>query len=150
MHDSAPRGYANIFYLLGNFINSDTPPASLQFALQIHSVLINKRNGTMANCICLVQEGQIPQTTLEQLGDGIRDIVVSNSLGDDVNIAWIVIPKGKGWTAGKPSTSSVLTIAGPDIPQDHRVQALSSLCDMWSQTTGCHINEIVASVIPAE
>lgn len=103
----------------------------------------------MSNCICLVQEGQISDACQTALKAGIKDIVVSNELGSDVNIAWIVVPKGQGWTAGKPSTSSVVTLMAPPIEQSHREQILTTMCDLWTNQTGCHINEIIASVVPA-
>ena len=102
----------------------------------------------MSNCICLVQEGQIADEVKDQLLAGIRGIVLSNDLGEDANIAWIVIPEGQGWTAGQPSTSSVVSMTAPPIEQSHRERVLTQLCDFWTETTGCNINEIVATVMP--
>ena len=104
----------------------------------------------MSNCICLVQEGQIANDIRDRLSAGIKDIVVSNDLGEDVSIAWVVIPRGQGWTAGKPSTSSVVTLTSPPIEQTHRENVLTKLCDFWTATTGCHINEIIATLMPTE
>jgi len=103
----------------------------------------------MAKCMCMVQEGQIPDPVLETLGEKLNDIVVSHKLGAAAEIAWIVIPRGRGWTAGEPSTSSVVTVAAPPIEQSHRETILTEICDMWCKATGCHINQIVATVMPA-
>lgn len=103
----------------------------------------------MVNCICLTQEGLAPDQHSQQLKDGLKQIVITNKLGDDVNIAWITVPPGEGWTDGKPSTSTVLSMEAPPIDQAHRVDVLTQICDLWIKTTGCHVNEIVASVVPA-
>ncbi|BFM15651.1 hypothetical protein R50073_18340 [Maricurvus nonylphenolicus] len=102
----------------------------------------------MTYCICYIQEGQIPRDVVEQLEEGIKNIVVSNSLGSDIAFTWIVVPEGHGWTAGEPSTSSVVSLVAPPIIQSRRVEILHALCSLWMERTGCHINEVLASVMP--
>ncbi|MCE2030174.1 hypothetical protein [Sessilibacter corallicola] len=102
----------------------------------------------MTYCICLIQENQIPDSSLGKLEVGIREIVSKNQLNNLSDLKWIVIPEGQGWTAAKPSTSSVVTLYTPSIEQSVRVDVLNSICDLWTKTTSCHINEIIASVVP--
>jgi len=103
----------------------------------------------MIKCISFLQEGQIPEHVVERLGQGIRDIVAANDLGEDVEINWIIVPQGQGWTAGAPSTSSVVTLTTPPIEQSRRVEILHALCDLWTKHTGCQVDEVLATVIPA-
>ncbi|BFM17003.1 hypothetical protein R50073_31860 [Maricurvus nonylphenolicus] len=103
----------------------------------------------MTFCICLLQEGQIPEDTVKQLGEGLEDIVVRNGLGEKLDISWVKIPKGEGWTAGQLSTSSIVTLMAPPIEQDLRVDVLNAICNLWTDKTDCHINEIIATVMPA-
>lgn len=104
----------------------------------------------MTNCLCLLQEGQIPEDVVSVLADGITQVVRKHQLGSEVNFSWVTIPKGQGWTAGELSTSSVVTLMAPAIEQSVRVQVLEEVCGLWTDKTGCHINEIIASVIPVE
>jgi len=103
----------------------------------------------MIKCISFLQEGQIPEHVVELLDRGIRDIVAANDLGKDVEINWIVVPHGQGWTAGAPSTSSVITLTTPPIEQSQRVEILHALCNLWTENTGCRADEVLATVIPA-
>ena len=102
----------------------------------------------MINCVCFLQEGQIPDRAVKRLAQGIQDIVTEHQLGTEVNVAWINVPKGQGWTAGAPSTSSVVTLTKPPIKQQTRVNVLHDLCELWSETTGCEIDEVLATVMP--
>ncbi len=103
----------------------------------------------MIRCVCFLQEGQIPQPVVDKLGAGIHHIVTEYGLGNGVDINWIIVPKGQGWTAGKPSTSSVITLTTPPIEQPQRIEILNALCDLWTDNTGCQLNEVVATVMPA-
>ncbi|NIB43533.1 hypothetical protein HBA55_28250 [Pseudomaricurvus alkylphenolicus] len=104
----------------------------------------------MTYCICLLQEGQIPEHQVADLGNGIHDIAAKHSLGTEPNISWIIVPKGQGWTAGQPSTSSVVTMMTSSMEQSQRVKILNDICNLWTERTGCHINEIIATVMPVE
>ncbi|MEM1153233.1 MAG: hypothetical protein AAGI44_03775 [Pseudomonadota bacterium] len=102
----------------------------------------------MTTCTCFIQEGLIPGSTEQRLAGGIREIVKRNSIDEDVQMTWITIPEGYGWTAGKPSTSSVVSLMTRDLKQSLRIQVMRSLCDLWIEHTRCDINEIIVSVLP--
>ena len=103
----------------------------------------------MTYCICLIQENQISESSQKTLEAGIAKIVASHNLVELGDFKWIVVPEGQGWTDAKPSTSSVVTIYTPAIEQPVRVEVLNAICDLWTETTNCHINEIIASVVPS-
>lgn len=102
----------------------------------------------MSYCVCLIQENQIPDEHIKVLESGIHNIIADYNMDTLADIKWIVIPEGDGWTAAAPSTSSVVTLYAAPISQETRIDVLNALCDLWTDTTQCSINEIIASVIP--
>ncbi|MEL6949998.1 MAG: hypothetical protein AAGM16_07710 [Pseudomonadota bacterium] len=102
----------------------------------------------MVQCVCFLQEGQIPDDVVGRLRAGITDLVRSAQLADAVEFAVIVVPEGQGWTAGAPSTTSVVSVTAPPIPQERRVPLLHALCDLWMSHTGCKAEEILATIMP--
>ena len=54
--------------------------------------------------------------------------------------------RGFGWTAGEPSTSSVVIRSVPvGLPLDQRESFMRRVCALWEEVTGCSTNEIVVS-----
>ena len=102
----------------------------------------------MAEYACIIQEGQEADGRREALAEGLRQIGL-RAFGDDptqTEISWVVMPEGFAWTAGEPSTSSLVIRSVPvGFPDDEREAYLRSVCDFWAKETGCSINEIVAT-----
>ncbi len=99
----------------------------------------------MTVCGCMIQEGQIPEAQLEQLEAGLSDIA-SRFFGNPAEVAWTTVAAGDGWTSGKPSSSSLVVMyVPPGLDQEVRTELLTSICDLWTNTTGCSIGEIVAT-----
>ena len=102
----------------------------------------------MPDYACIIQEGQAPQQRKDVLEQGLRRIG-QDAFGDDpaaTEIAWIVVEKGFGWTAGEPSTSSIVVRSVPvGLPLDRREAFMRKVCDLWEHETGCSINEIVVT-----
>ena len=103
----------------------------------------------MVQCVCFLQEGQIPDVVVDALRAGIADLVRAERLAADVDFAVIVVPEGQGWTAGAPSTTSVVSVTAPPMPQERRVTLLHALCDLWMSKTGCNSEEILATIMPS-
>ncbi len=101
----------------------------------------------MTFCYCLIQEGQLSPEDVSRLEKGL-DNVVEKHLHSDVNQSWHVIPKGNGWKAGEPSTTSLVLIATPDIEQDARADLLRAICDLWTEVTRCSVDEVMISAPP--
>ena len=97
---------------------------------------------------CIIQEGQAADQRVEALEAGLRRIG-AEFFGDDpadVGIRWTRLAKGWAWTAGEPSTSSIVVRSVPaGYDNVERERLLSALCDLWVETTGCSVNEIVAT-----
>ncbi len=104
----------------------------------------------MAHFACMIQEGQEADRKREALAARLRSLAheTFGEAADAVEIKWIPIAKGYAWTAGEPSTSSIVVRSVPvGYPDDEREKLLRAICDLWVETTGCSIEEIVATAI---
>jgi hypothetical protein len=101
----------------------------------------------MMFCYCLIQEGRLSPEHVRRLEKGVENIVEKH-LASDVRQSWHVIPKGNGWKAGEPSTASLVLITTPDVEQDARVDLLHAICDLWTEVTGCTVDDIMISAPP--
>jgi hypothetical protein len=104
----------------------------------------------LAQYVCMIQEGQEPDRRREALANGLRNLA-HRTFGEDadaVEIRWVSIAKGYAWTAGEPSTTSIVVRSVPvGYPNVEREQLLRSICELWVDTTGCSIDEIVATAL---
>lgn len=102
----------------------------------------------MPDYACIVQEGQTADRSRRVLADGLRRIG-QEAFGDDpaaTGISWIVVKRGFGWTAGEPSTSSIIIRSVPvGLPLERREAFMHEVCDLWKTETGCSIDEIVVT-----
>lgn len=100
----------------------------------------------MIPCRCLVQAGQTPDHRQSALRSRLSDFS-TRAFGDTADISWVPIVAGSGFTAGKPSTSSLVAFTAPAaMEQGKRAALLSEICDLWMAETGCSLNEIVAVI----
>jgi hypothetical protein len=97
---------------------------------------------------CIIQEGQSADQRREALATGLRRIG-QEAFGDDpsaTEINWIAIKKGFAWTAGEPSTASIIVRSVPvGLPLAEREAFMRKVCDLWAEVTGCSIKEIVVT-----
>ena len=100
----------------------------------------------MNNYVCITQEGQSAEPHREALAEGLKKIG-TECFGDDAGateIEWIPVRKGFGFTAGKPSTATVVERSVPvGLPQDQRTAFMEKVSDLWMEVTGCTVNEII-------
>ena len=60
----------------------------------------------------------------------------------------MIVDEGFGFTAGMPSTTTLVVRSVPEgFPDDQRTQLMTRVCDLWQDVTGCTTNEIVVTVI---
>ena len=99
---------------------------------------------------CFYQAGQISEEQRSRLAEHLTRLA-NEATGEAVEAApvdWVEIAEGFGFTAGKPSQSSVVISAVPDdTDQDIRVDLMRGICDAWSLETGCSVNDIVATAV---
>ena len=101
----------------------------------------------MMICYCLLQEGQLSQENVSRLEKDIEN-VVEEHLASAVKQSWVVIPKGNGFIGGEPSTSSLVLLTTPDIEQAARVDLLGAMRDLWTEVTGCSVDEVMINAPP--
>lgn len=96
---------------------------------------------------CLVQaEGAVAQHQSE-LEQALRNNHAAQLDGAEVDFSWRLVEAGLMFTAGAPSSSSVVacTINGPTTLMQ-RETYMRSICDFWTDITGCTDHEIVVSI----
>jgi len=102
----------------------------------------------MPDTICIVQEGQAADQRREALTAGLVRIG-QESFGEgtaDADVAFRVVKKDFGWTAGEPSTSSlVIRSVPPGLPLPEREAFMRKVCALFEELTGCSQDEIVVT-----
>ncbi|MEO0441546.1 MAG: hypothetical protein AAF067_11825 [Pseudomonadota bacterium] len=100
----------------------------------------------MTTCNCIVQARQISGETQAALRTRL-DQFAQAKFGSSAEIGWVEIAPGSGYTATKPSTSSIVSLAADQpVEQSERIAMLEELCDIWSTETGCSLDEIVGVI----
>ena len=100
----------------------------------------------MIMCNCVVQAGQISAESEAVLRANLNDFA-ERSFGAPAEINWIAIPERSGFTAGNPSTSSVISMrANAPVAGVDREPLLRELCAIWTDETGCSLDEIVGVI----
>ena len=97
---------------------------------------------------CIIQEGQAADQRIEALEAGLRRIgrEFFPDDPDDAGVRWTRQAEGWAWTAGKPSTSSIVVRSVPvGFDNAEREKLLRAMLDLWVETTGCSVNEVVVT-----
>ena len=104
----------------------------------------------MIKSTCLVQAGQISAENEAALRAGL-DAFTQARFGAPVEISWTAIPQGSGFTARKPSTTSVVALrAVAPLEQPQREALLKELCDLWLRELKCSPDEVVGVISDPE
>ncbi len=101
----------------------------------------------MITCNCIVQAGQVSAEAETALRSRINDFA-QRHFGEAAEIGWLAVPERSGFTAGKPSTSAVISMRpNKEVSQEDRADMLHELCSIWTEETKTTLHEIVG-VIP--
>lgn len=100
----------------------------------------------MIQCACIVQEGRVTPEMRRRL-EGELSAIADRHFTEELGVGWFDVAKGNGWTAGEPSKSSVVVMSAPAVSRETRTEILSAICGAWAQETGCHVNDVVATVL---
>lgn len=99
----------------------------------------------MKRFIVTNQQEHQPTKHKETLASGLKDIA-ERMFGDDpadLGVAWNVVPKGFGFTAGALSSSTVVLCGMPDNTEHgRRVEFMKRINDLWVRTTGIDPNKL--------
>jgi len=102
----------------------------------------------MADYACIVQAGQISDATRAELVLGLERIAAEMLDAPSSSIGWVFIARGFGFSAGEPSTTSLVVRSVPiGFPDDRRQRLLTRISDFWQQATGCTANEVVVTAL---
>ena len=95
---------------------------------------------------CIVQAGQVSADEEVTLRREL-ETMSQRTFDDTAHINWITVPENSGFTAGKPSTSVLVSLqSSTPLEQSDRTAMLSELCGICMNVTGRSTNEVVASV----
>ncbi len=104
----------------------------------------------MAHYACIVQAGQTAEREQARLSEGLKQLA-REAFGDApelVEIRWISVPEGFGFTAGQPSTSSLVIRSVPvGFEEARRERFMSKVTRLWQEVTGCTADEIVVTAL---
>jgi len=104
----------------------------------------------MPHYACMVQEGQPAEGARDRLAEGLKRLA-AETFGDapaDVEIRWITIRKGFGFTAGRPSASSLIVRSVPaGFEDDRRAAFMGAVCELWQEVTGCAVDDVVVTTL---
>ena len=105
----------------------------------------------MITAVCMVQDGQISPATEASLRTGLNNFS-ERVFGEPIDIRWVAVPERSGFTAGKPSTSSIVSLtANRTLDRPERKELLIEICDFWMEQTKCSLDEVVGVINdPAE
>lgn len=104
----------------------------------------------MPDTLCIIQQGQTADRERKALAEGLARIA-QQSFGDDPaharsEISWVAMKPGFAWTAGEPSTSSlIIRSVPPGLSLDRRETFMREICDLWETVTGCSTDEVVVT-----
>ena len=96
---------------------------------------------------CMVQEGQIPADQRAALEKAMKT-AVRDHVGPEAKlaVAWMTVPVGSGYSAGKRSTSSLVQLSVPDgFDQPARAALMHDVNDLWCAITGQSAYELLIS-----
>ena len=99
----------------------------------------------MTRFIVTNQQDHQPTEHKEALASGLKEIAkqMFEHAPADSGVAWNVVPKGFGFTAGELSSSTVVLCAMPDNTEySKRVEFMERINELWVQTTGIDANKL--------
>lgn len=100
----------------------------------------------MVMCNCIVQAGQISAETEATLRANLNAFA-ERTFGEPAEIGWVAVPERSGFTASKPSTSSIVSMRAPaPVPVSEREGLLREMCAIWTRETKCSLDEVVGVI----
>jgi phenylpyruvate tautomerase PptA (4-oxalocrotonate tautomerase family) len=104
----------------------------------------------MPQYVCMVQEGQVADRSRDRLAAGLQRLAAETfgDVPDAIEIRWITIASGFGFTAGKPSTSSLIVrSAPPGFDDGERARFMTRVTELWQAVTECQPDEVVVTTL---
>ncbi len=101
----------------------------------------------MDHITCLIQAGG-PATGREpELERRLRSHHAAHFGGGGTGVSWRSVEPGRMFTAGAPSTTSLVACAiDGSTTRAERERYMRGICDLWTEVTGCTDHEVVVSI----
>jgi hypothetical protein len=97
-------------------------------------------------CTVMIHEGVVPDELHGPLVDGLRTIYAAAVPTSDPAPRIITVQRGRWYTAGEQSHSSIVATTVPTgTDTQTRTKLLKQVCDFWCETTGCTPEAIVVT-----
>lgn len=98
--------------------------------------------------MCLMQENGLSKQEIKQLERAANELYKKH-FGSHYKLMpiWVVLPRGQAFLAGKPSTTTTVTLPVENhVDNDVRHPFMYEFCQRWMDITHCHQNEIILNV----
>ncbi len=100
----------------------------------------------------ILPEGVVPAALRPELAAGIGRVYARlfGAPAAEIGVDWSELPRGRFFTAGRPSTSSIIAGTVPAGTSDEsRHRLLAEITALWCETTGCTPHEVVVTAADA-
>lgn len=105
----------------------------------------------MGHFSCVVQADSIAGASTDELERRLAALHARRYPGDAVSFSWRRVPAGFMFTEGRQSTSSIIAcVMNWQTELAQRESYMRSVCDIWTDVTGCTDHEVVVAVTEAD
>ena len=100
----------------------------------------------------IVHEGVIPEALYPELAAGLGRVYAGlfEVPAAEIGVDFTELPRGRFFTAGEPSTSSIIAGTVPaGTPNEGRHRLLAEITALWCEGTGCTPHQVVVTAADA-
>jgi hypothetical protein len=100
----------------------------------------------------IVPAGVVPEAVRPELGAGLARSYAAlfATPAAEIAVDFTELPRGRFFTAGKPSRTSIIAGTVPSgTPNERRHRLLAEITALWCETTGCTPHEVVVTAADA-
>ena len=100
----------------------------------------------------ILHEGVVAEALRPELATGLGRIYAGlfAAPAAEIGVDLTVLPRGRFFTAGEPSTSSIIAGAVPaGTTNEGRHRLLAEITALWCETTGCTPHQVVVTAADA-
>jgi len=100
----------------------------------------------------ILHAGVVPERLRPELAAGVGDSYTRlfGVPAAEIGVDFTELPRGRFFTAGRPSTSSIIAGTVPaGTPDEQRHRLLAEITALWCEVTGCTPHEVVVTAADA-
>lgn len=104
----------------------------------------------MGHFSCVIQDDSAASAATGELERRLSGLHAQHYPDDVVSFSWRSVPAGYMFTEGEQSTSSIIAcVMNWQTELAERETYMRSVCDIWTDVTGCTDHEVVVAVTEA-